>query len=214
MPRKTVRNVSAASSEEGKVGRPDIDNLAAAEEVRADEGVGEKDAPPAGENKPQDIRKRCPHGRLFQCRQCDSTKGKLTPEEEARKRVKLEDTVGQVYNAVFNLAAVITGEDSLRLSKEERHALETTGASTVEEVAPAVSLPILAAVGHAATLAGMVTGKVLDLPKEREKKKVAGVGKVLDAKGENGAQHPAPDSGGEKVGENDPRPPLFRLKTT
>src|SRR5437762_13692428 len=90
---------SGPSSDDDKISRPSADKLAAEEEIRADEKNLEKDVPPAGENKPknlQDARKRCAHGRLFQCRQCDTTKKELTPEQIARKREKIADTVGQV----------------------------------------------------------------------------------------------------------------------
>lgn len=215
MPRKPSPKSSVPSSEDDKVGRPAIEEIAAAEENRADAAGGKDptpDVPKPGDTKAPDQRKRCQHGRLFQCRQCDSTKGQLTPEEREKRREKLENTVGQVYNAVFNLAAVITGEESLRLTREERHAFETTGASTVEEVAPAVSLPILAAVGHVATVAGTVAGKLIDLPKEQEKRKDAALRKKLNGNGQPDEKHPAGDRGGEAAGKDDSSPPLFRIQ--
>jgi hypothetical protein len=214
MPRKTVRNVSGPSSDGDKISRPEIEKLAAEEEIRQDDGVDKSpDVPAPGteQDAPKDIRKRCPHGRLFQCKTCDKTKPEMSPEERERRRRKLEDTVGQVYNAIFNLTAVITGEESFRLKPEERNALETTGASTVEEVAPTVSLPILAAVGHAASLAGIISGKLLDLPKQKDKK----VNEILDA-GKNGtaqdAEHAPVDRRDEAQGKDDARPLPFRVK--
>lgn len=213
MVKKTVilkSGKSEASSDKDSVARPDIKAITAEEEIKADEKAAEeKDAPEPGA-KP-DARPRCEHGRLFKCQQCEATKGKKTPEELAKRRERLEDVVGQFYKSAFNIAALIADEESLRLKPEEINGLSTTGATTVEEVAPETSLKALAVVCHTVTLAGLVTGKVWDALKNKREEKDKGINQVLDRKGQNGEKHSPADSGVEEKREIVSGPVLLKL---
>jgi hypothetical protein len=211
MPRKTVilkkpvESVpSSGTSDKDKISRPDAEALAASEEIRADEKKDGQDKPEPG--KGPDNRPRCEHGRLFKCQQCEANKGKRTPEEEARRREKLEQVVGQFYESTFNIVALIAGDETFRLKKEERHGLSTTGASTVEEVAPEVSLKVIAVIAHAVTLGGIVTGKVWDSQKKKPKD-----AEFTVKDGKPDAERPSLDLGDKANGKDDTRQGILRI---
>jgi hypothetical protein len=200
----------ASSDDKNKVARPDISAIAAEEELKADEKKNaEADVPEPGQ-KP-DNRKRCEHGRLFKCQQCEGMKGKLTPEQLERRRERLEDMSIQFHVSLFNLVGLIAGDEEFRLTQEEKHGLGKTGATAIEEVAPETSIKAVAIIGYAVTLAGCVTGKIFDAQRKAAQKKDAGVHNVLDTKGKNGKEHSQADHGDEAERKDVSSPPLLRI---
>jgi hypothetical protein len=205
---KTSAGSGASSDDKDKVARPDIKTIAAEEEIRKDEQAAEKkDAPDPGQ-KP-DNRKRCEHGRLFKCQQCEGTKGQLTPEQLARRRERLEEVSTQFHVSMFNLVALIAGDEDFRLTQEEKHGLGKTGATAIEEVAPETSIKAIAVIGYAVTLAGCVTGKIFDAQRKAAQEKKDGVKKVIE--GEGHAKHPPADNGDKKDRQNVPGAPVLRI---
>jgi hypothetical protein len=197
---------SAPSSDKDKVARPDIKSIVAEEELAADAKKAEqKDQPEPG--KGPDNRQRCAHGRLFKCQQCEGMKGQLTPEQQQKRRERLEDVATQFHVSLFNLTALIAGDEDFRLTQEEKHGLGKTGATAIEEVAPETSIKAIAVIGYAVTLAGCVTGKIFDATKKAAQKKPDG---KTEEKKPN-AEHSPSDNGDKKNGENVSGPPLLRI---
>lgn len=203
----------ASSDDKNKVARPDIAAVAAEEELKADQKKNEHADKPEEGAKP-DNRKRCEHGRLFKCQQCEGLKGQRTPEEIAARRQRLEDVSTQFHTSLFNLVALIAGDEEFRLSQEEKHGLGKTGATAIEEVAPETSLKAIAVIGYTVTLAGCVTGKIFDANRRAAIEKAKGVNKVLDDKkpgAENGEKHSQADNGDQEKRKDLPGPPLLRI---
>ena len=113
--------------------------------------------------------------------------------------------------SLFNLVALIAGDEDFRLNQEEKHGLGKTGATAIEEVAPETSIKALALIGYAVTLAGCVTGKIFDAQRKASEKKDAGVHKVLDEKKKPDEKHTPADNGHEAERKDVSGPPLLRI---
>ena len=138
-------------------------------------------------------------------------KGQLTPDQLARRRERLEEVSTQFHVSLFNLVALIAGDEDFRLSQEEKHGLGKTGATAIEEVAPETSIKAIAIIGYTVTLAGCVTGKIFDSMKKNAQKKVDGVNKTLDTGKKPNAEHSPSDNGNEANRKDVAGPPLLRL---
>ena len=153
-----------STGEARTLARPNMDRLVKEDEQEIDRNGGNDRPDEPNPNLRQDDRQRCVHGRLFNCIQCDD---KAQEAKLEARRVKMQGMLGQFHKSVFNIAAIITGDDNIRLNETEAAALSESGSSAVAYVAPEASLGAIAVVGYVTNLGGCITGKILDASKAK-----------------------------------------------
>lgn len=191
MPPKKPKEKSPKTSSPSSLARPDIKKLRAKEEHRDDKRDKSPDSGPPDPSLRRNREGECPHGRVFSCVRCkrleDDQKIKVDDQERKESLVK---AIRQFHRSTFNIVALVTGNEGVRLNDQEETALGDSGTACMLSAAPEVSIPTINIAGYIVTLGGVITEKILD------------------------GQPSTPDSGGQADGKDDAGPEVPKMSFT